>query len=167
MGYYDEMLVNQTLIILGYISYQSKSHTSLYSYIASPIHRPSEPNGTVHWHLGETRGSSAEIAFAEHARATCCPRRVPSRSRADRSCIATTMVSRAEKALQLKNEGNELFEKKQYAKAYEKYTAAIDEDENNAVLYSNRAACSLATKKYGTRFVGDDLLSSFVWSSDT
>lgn len=60
--------------------------------------------------------------------------------------------SRAEKALQLKNEGNDLFEKKEYAKAYDKYTAAIDEDENNAVLYSNRAACSLATGKYDALF---------------
>ncbi len=79
------------------------------------------------------------------------------------------MASRVEKAQQLKGEGNELFEKKEYTKAYDKYTAAIDEDENNAILYSNRAACSLATGKYDARrfCLKKILLSACAWGSDT
>ncbi|KDQ19786.1 hypothetical protein BOTBODRAFT_27211 [Botryobasidium botryosum FD-172 SS1] len=47
-----------------------------------------------------------------------------------------------------KDEGNALFAKKEYAAAYEKYTDAIREDGTNAVLYANRAACSLNMKSY-------------------
>lgn len=45
-------------------------------------------------------------------------------------------------AAQLKEEGNALFVKKDFARAYEKYTEAIAVDGQNAVLYANRCACS-------------------------
>ncbi|TCD68807.1 hypothetical protein EIP91_009674 [Steccherinum ochraceum] len=45
-------------------------------------------------------------------------------------------------AVQLKNEGNALFARRDYRAAHHKYTLAINEDDNNAVLYANRAACS-------------------------
>lgn len=51
------------------------------------------------------------------------------------------------KSAQLKEEGNKLYAQKSYAQAYVKYTCAIGEDANNAVLFANRAACSLAEKK--------------------
>lgn len=51
------------------------------------------------------------------------------------------------KAAVLKDEGNALFAKKDYSAAYTKYTEAIAEDGQNAVLYANRAACSLNTQK--------------------
>ena len=51
------------------------------------------------------------------------------------------------KASLLKDEGNTLFSKKNYGAAYEKYTEAIEEDRNNAILYANRAACSLNLKR--------------------
>ena len=47
----------------------------------------------------------------------------------------------------LKAEGNALHTKGQYKQAYQKYTEAIALNGNNAVLYANRAASSLALKE--------------------
>lgn len=47
----------------------------------------------------------------------------------------------------LKAEGNALHSEGQYKQAYQKYTEAIALDEDNAVLYANRAASSLALKE--------------------
>ena len=47
----------------------------------------------------------------------------------------------------LKAEGNAFHTKGQYKQAYQKYTEAIALDGNNAVLYANRAASSLALKE--------------------
>lgn len=44
----------------------------------------------------------------------------------------------------LKDEGNALFTHKQYGPASVKYSEALRIDDNNAVLYANRAACRLA-----------------------
>ncbi|GJE97975.1 hypothetical protein PsYK624_141970 [Phanerochaete sordida] len=52
------------------------------------------------------------------------------------------------RAAQLKEEGNELFRKKEHVAAYAKYSEAIAFDGNNAVLYANRGACSLAMRKH-------------------
>jgi hypothetical protein len=52
-----------------------------------------------------------------------------------------------QKAELLKAQGNELHQKAQYQAAYRKYTAAINEDGENAVYYANRAASSLALKQ--------------------
>ncbi|KAL1738541.1 hypothetical protein HDZ31DRAFT_13725, partial [Schizophyllum fasciatum] len=49
---------------------------------------------------------------------------------------------------QLKEEGNALFVKKQYGLAALKYTEAIELDEDNAILWANRAACRLNTRQY-------------------
>jgi len=51
------------------------------------------------------------------------------------------------KAAQLKEEGNKFFVQQEHSAAYAKYTEAIAEDATNAVLYANRAACSLAMKR--------------------
>ncbi|EGN98798.1 hypothetical protein SERLA73DRAFT_24460, partial [Serpula lacrymans var. lacrymans S7.3] len=51
-------------------------------------------------------------------------------------------------ASSLKDAGNALFVKKDYAAAYAKYTEAIAVDSENAVLYANRSACGLAMKRY-------------------
>lgn len=53
------------------------------------------------------------------------------------------MSTPTDKAAQLKAEGNALFAKKDFKQAIQKYGEAIDVDGNNAVLYSNRAACHL------------------------
>ncbi|KZS90961.1 hypothetical protein SISNIDRAFT_496844 [Sistotremastrum niveocremeum HHB9708] len=53
-----------------------------------------------------------------------------------------------EKATALKEQGNNLFSKqKDYRAAHSKYTAAIKEAPDNAVLYVNRAACSFMLRK--------------------
>lgn len=54
------------------------------------------------------------------------------------------------KAAQLKEEGNKFYAQQDYAQAHTKYTEAIAEDATNAVLYANRAACSLAMKRQGS-----------------
>ncbi|TCD68808.1 hypothetical protein EIP91_009675 [Steccherinum ochraceum] len=51
-------------------------------------------------------------------------------------------------AVKFKNEGNVLFAKKDYRAAHHKYTLAIKEDGNNAILYANRAACSHYLHKF-------------------
>jgi Flp pilus assembly protein TadD len=51
-------------------------------------------------------------------------------------------------AARLKAEGNALFVKKDFAGAYKKYTEALEHDGKNAILYSNRAACSIGLKRY-------------------
>ncbi|KAG2143156.1 hypothetical protein BD769DRAFT_1037172 [Suillus cothurnatus] len=51
-------------------------------------------------------------------------------------------------AVQLKDEGNELFRRQDYVGALAKYTEAIALDDKNAVLYANRAACNHALNKY-------------------
>ncbi|RPD81620.1 hypothetical protein L226DRAFT_541311 [Lentinus tigrinus ALCF2SS1-7] len=43
----------------------------------------------------------------------------------------------------LKGEGNALFAKNDFSAAYNKYTQALHHDDKNAILYCNRAACSL------------------------
>jgi hypothetical protein len=63
------------------------------------------------------------------------------------SSISSSIMSKKSKALELKNKGNELFVGKEYTAANEIYTQAISQDENNAVLYANRAACALALQK--------------------
>jgi hypothetical protein len=56
------------------------------------------------------------------------------------------MVERS-KAAQLKDEGNIFYAQQSYLQAYTKYSEAIAEDQSNAVLYTNRAACCLEMKK--------------------
>lgn len=46
-----------------------------------------------------------------------------------------------------------LYVAKDYAATYGKYSEAIEIDSKNAVLYANRAACSLAIDKYAFSFV--------------
>lgn len=50
-------------------------------------------------------------------------------------------------AAKLKDEGNALFVKKKYREAHVKYSAAIAKDDQNAVYFANRAACSLNLKQ--------------------
>lgn len=50
-------------------------------------------------------------------------------------------------AERLKAEGNALFVKKDYKRAHLKYSEAIKVDDNNAILYANRAACSQFLRK--------------------
>ena len=50
-------------------------------------------------------------------------------------------------AATLKEEGNNHFIKKEYALAAAKYSKAIEQDGQNAILYANRSACSLALGK--------------------
>jgi tetratricopeptide (TPR) repeat protein len=44
-------------------------------------------------------------------------------------------------AERLKKQGNDAFAQKNYKKAIDLYTKAIEYDESNHILYSNRAAC--------------------------
>lgn len=55
-------------------------------------------------------------------------------------------MSTEERVKKLKEEGNNLFAQKQYVAAAEKYTEALQLGGDNAVLYSNRAACRLKMK---------------------
>ena len=48
----------------------------------------------------------------------------------------------------LKAEGNAFFSKSDFAGAYAKYTSAIELDSQNAILYSNRAACAFGLGRY-------------------
>ncbi|KAJ3869207.1 hypothetical protein EV359DRAFT_30566 [Lentinula novae-zelandiae] len=57
-------------------------------------------------------------------------------------------MSTEERVKKLKEEGNNLFAQKQYVTAAEKYTEALQLGGDNAVLYSNRAACRLKMKTY-------------------
>ena len=58
------------------------------------------------------------------------------------------MDKKKKQAEELKKEGNDHFGKKEYKEAWSKYTSAIAIDPMNSVLYSNRAAASLALKSY-------------------
>lgn len=51
-------------------------------------------------------------------------------------------------AVELKDEGNQLFRLGKYDQAAIKFTKAIELDRSNAVLYANRAACHLALKRF-------------------
>ncbi|GJE87836.1 TPR-like protein [Phanerochaete sordida] len=53
----------------------------------------------------------------------------------------------AARAAALKDEGNKLYIAKKYSAAHTKYSEAIEADKENAVLWANRAACSLALNK--------------------
>lgn len=50
-------------------------------------------------------------------------------------------------AERLKLEGNELYKRNAFSEAYQKYTEALQHHEN-AVLYYNRAACSLGLQRW-------------------
>ena len=56
-------------------------------------------------------------------------------------------MSEQSKAAQLKEEGNKFYIQKDYVQAYSKYSEAIAKDQDNAVLYANRAACCIAMKR--------------------
>jgi len=60
------------------------------------------------------------------------------------------MAENVKASAQLKEEGNKFYVQQDYAQAHTKYTEAIAEDATNAVLYANRAACSLAMKRQGS-----------------
>ncbi|KAJ7070653.1 hypothetical protein C8F01DRAFT_1107221 [Mycena amicta] len=49
---------------------------------------------------------------------------------------------------ELKEAGNAFHQRGEYAQAYNKYTEAIAQDPNNAILYANRAASCLKMKNY-------------------
>jgi tetratricopeptide (TPR) repeat protein len=51
-------------------------------------------------------------------------------------------------AEEFKNQGNEEFKKKNYPKAIELYSKAIQNYPTEPNFYGNRAACYLALKKY-------------------
>ncbi|TFY63262.1 hypothetical protein EVG20_g6394 [Dentipellis fragilis] len=67
---------------------------------------------------------------------------------------ASSMSTSADEAAKLKAEGNAFYVNKQYEEAIAKYSQAIEHDRNNAVLFSNRAACYQALKRFG-KAVGD------------
>lgn len=64
----------------------------------------------------------------------------------------------------LKAEGNELFSKKDFTGAYQKYSQAIQHDAKNAVLHCNRAACAFSLGRYGHVF--DSLVTAFSFEFD-
>ena len=43
----------------------------------------------------------------------------------------------------LKEKGNARFAKKEYSQAYDAYSSALKKGGDNAILYSNRAACCM------------------------
>lgn len=51
------------------------------------------------------------------------------------------------KAAALREEGNALHRNRRYKEARAKYSEAIELDKENAVLFSNRAACNVALKE--------------------
>ncbi|EGR31789.1 hypothetical protein IMG5_101980, partial [Ichthyophthirius multifiliis] len=53
-----------------------------------------------------------------------------------------------QKAEEFKEKGNDLFKKKEYLKAIEQYTNALQYNNQNSSYYGNRAACYLALEKY-------------------
>lgn len=57
-------------------------------------------------------------------------------------------MSNPSEAARFKAEGNALFQKNQFGAAYVLYTQAIKHDSQNAILYCNRAACSLGLSRY-------------------
>ena len=61
--------------------------------------------------------------------------------------LTTNTPDAKTKAETLREEGNALHRVRKYREAYAKYTEAIDLDKQNAVLYANRAACSVALKE--------------------
>ena len=56
-------------------------------------------------------------------------------------------MTNSARAQELKTEGNALFGKGEWRAAYDKYVKAIQLDDQNAVLYANRAACAIHLKK--------------------
>jgi len=48
----------------------------------------------------------------------------------------------------LKDEGNVLFTQKKFAQADAKYTKALGADDTIAVIWANRAACRLSTRRW-------------------
>jgi hypothetical protein len=63
------------------------------------------------------------------------------------SSIGSSTMTDNSKAAQLKDEGNKFFAQQDYVQAFTKYSDAITEDATNAILFANRAACSLAMNK--------------------
>lgn len=62
--------------------------------------------------------------------------------------VPSVVVSMSDEVKRLKDEGNAYFIKKDYIQAASLYSEAILLDENNAILYANRATCRLALAEY-------------------
>ena len=60
----------------------------------------------------------------------------------------STTTQNTSEAERLKAEGNALFIKNDFKRAYAKYTEALKHDDKNATIYCNRAACSLGLNRY-------------------
>ena len=60
----------------------------------------------------------------------------------------SSMVSIYATALAFKAEGNQFFKNKQYEKAIEQYTKAIEADDRDVTFFSNRSACYAALEKW-------------------
>ena len=58
-----------------------------------------------------------------------------------------SLSQRSLEADRLKAEGNALFVKNDFTGASIKYTEALKQDGNNAILYCNRAACSFGLNR--------------------
>lgn len=68
--------------------------------------------------------------------------------------------SKASRIVKLKEAGNALYQQGELLAAYDKYSQAIDEDPQNAVLFANRAAACLAMQRYDScRYFGVLLMS--------
>ena len=53
-------------------------------------------------------------------------------------------------AIKLKEEGNKYFREKQYDKAINFYTMAIEKDATDPTFFSNRAQCHLKLENFGS-----------------
>ena len=57
-------------------------------------------------------------------------------------------MSDKEKSIEAKNKGNAEFKQKNFEKAIEHYTNAIELDSTNQVFYSNRSGCYTSLGQY-------------------
>ena len=107
----------------------------------------------THWRVGLLPllilCTSNQDAGREGIRASvgaCRTRRLTTHS--PYNLLPDLLMAQLSQAAILKNEGNALFVKNDFSKAYKKYTAAINLDKENAVLYCNRAACAFDLNRY-------------------
>ena len=57
-------------------------------------------------------------------------------------------AEKIKKAIKFKEEGNKYFKEKNYVKAIEQYSLAINNNAKDASYFGNRAVCYLNLKKY-------------------
>ncbi|ODV90361.1 hypothetical protein CANCADRAFT_31352 [Tortispora caseinolytica NRRL Y-17796] len=128
--------ISEHKVVFTAVGLAALAGTGYYLYTSSRDATPKAPNSEKKSEKKKQKKSASSLSKSG----------IPPLEEIDPAAVPET--EKADLALKVKDEGNAYFKKKDYTKAIEYYTKAIDLDPKNATYFSNRAACYMALKQY-------------------